>query len=76
VFEKVSIQLTNGNVFTVIARGASKTKKYIHRAYINGEEIFSPFITHEQIMNGATLELELGELPDKEWGKEVLLPDI
>jgi predicted alpha-1,2-mannosidase len=76
VFEKTSIQLTNGKVFTVIAPGASKTKKYIQRAYINGQEIFSPFITHEQIMNGATLELELGELPDKEWGKEVLLPDI
>ncbi len=74
VFEKVSIQLDNGKVFTVIADGASRTKKYIHRAYIDGEEIFSPFITHEQIMSGATLELELGELPNKEWGKEVLLP--
>lgn len=74
VFEKVSIKLTNGEVFTVVAPGASKTKKYIHRAFINGEEIFSPFISHEQIMDGATLELELGELPDKEWGKEVELP--
>jgi predicted alpha-1,2-mannosidase len=76
VFEKTSIQLTNGKVFTVIARGASKTKKYIQRAYINGDEIFSPFITHEQIMNGATLELELGELPNKEWGREAILPDF
>ncbi len=76
VFEKVSIKLTNGNVFTVVARGSSKSKKYIHRAYINGEEIFSPFITHEQIMQGATLELELGELPDKDWGKEVRMPEL
>ncbi len=76
VFEKVSIQLTNGKKFTVIAEGASRTKKYIQRAFINGEEIFNPFITHEQIMNGATLELELGELPDKEWGKEALLPNF
>jgi predicted alpha-1,2-mannosidase len=74
VFEKVSIELDNGKVFTVSADGASKTKKYIHRAFIDGEEIFSPFITHEQIMSGATLRLELGELPNKQWGKKVLLP--
>ena len=74
VFEKVSIELNNGKVFTVSAEGASRTNKYIHRAYIDGEEIFSPFISHEQIMSGATLELELGELPNKEWGKDVLLP--
>ncbi len=74
VFEKVSIELDNGKVFTVLAEGASRTKKYIHRAFIDGEEIFSPFITHDQVMSGAILMLELGELPNKEWGKEVLLP--
>ena len=76
VFEKVSIQLKNGKTFTVIADGASRTNKYIQRAYINGEEIFSPFITHEQVMSGATLELELGELPNKEWGKNAVLPEF
>jgi predicted alpha-1,2-mannosidase len=70
IFEKVSIDLKNGRTFTVVAEGASKRKKYIQRAFIDGEEIFSPFITHEQIMSGATLELELGELPNKEWGTE------
>lgn len=75
VFEKVSIKLTNGKTFTVIAKGASKSKKYIQRAYINGEEIFSPFITYSQIMDGATLELELAELPNKQWGKNATLPD-
>ncbi|MCF8379614.1 MAG: glycoside hydrolase family 92 protein [Bacteroidales bacterium] len=74
VFEKTSIKLQNGKKFTVIARGASKTKKYIQSAFINGEEIFSPFITHKQIMEGATLELKLGEYPNKLWGKDVQLP--
>ncbi|MCF8379589.1 MAG: glycoside hydrolase family 92 protein [Bacteroidales bacterium] len=69
VFEKVSIHLDNGKDFTVIAKGANKKNKYIQRAYINGEEIFEPFISHEQIMAGVTLELELSELPNKEWGK-------
>jgi putative alpha-1,2-mannosidase len=52
----------------LVAKGASRAKKYIQKAFINGEEIFTPFITHEEIMSGATLELVLSELPNKAWG--------
>lgn len=75
VFEEVTIDLTNGKKFRILAPGASKTKKYIQKAFINGKEISSPFITHEQIMEGATLELELGELPNKSWGYEAGVPE-
>jgi len=74
IFEKTEIKLKNGRTFTVIAQGASKTKKYIQKAFINGQEIDAPYISHEQIMLGATLTLELGELPNKEWGKNVIMP--
>ena len=74
IFEKTTIHLHNGKDFTVIAKGASKQNKYIRKAYINGEEIDGPFISHEQIMSGATLELILSELPDKEWGKDAIPP--
>ncbi len=71
IFEKATIHLENGNDFTIIAEGASKKNKYIQKAFINGKEINSPFITHEQIMAGATLELILSELPNKEWGMAI-----
>lgn len=74
IFEEVCIKLKNGNTFIVKAEGASKTKKYIQKAFINDEEIRSPFITHKQIMNGATLELVLDELPNKKWGKNAETP--
>jgi len=74
IFEKTSIKLQNGKTFTVLAEGASKRKKYIQKAFINGKEINSPFISHQQIMGGATLKLELGELPNKEWGKDAKMP--
>ena len=74
IFEKTAIKLQNGNTFTVVAEGSSKRKKYIQKAFINGKEIFSPFISHQQIMDGATLKLELGELPNKEWGKDAVMP--
>lgn len=75
VFEETTINLSNGKKFTVVAKGASKTKKYIQQAFINGKEIHNPFITHEQIMSGGTLELILDELPNKAWGKDVKLPN-
>ena len=74
IFEKTSIKLKNGRTFTVLAKGASKTKKYIQKAFINGKEIQAPYISHEQIMLGATLTLELGEYPNKEWGKNAIMP--
>ena len=74
VFEKTTINLQNGKKFTVVAEGASKTKKYIQKAFINGKEISSPFITHKQIMQGGTLELILDELPNKAWGKDAVAP--
>jgi len=74
VFEKTTINLTDGKKFTILAKGASQTKKYIQKAFINGEEIFSPFITHEQIMDGGTLELILDELPNKTWGMNATIP--
>jgi putative alpha-1,2-mannosidase len=39
-------------------------------------EIDIPFITHEQIMSGCTLELILDEMPNKEWGKDAEIPKI
>jgi predicted alpha-1,2-mannosidase len=75
LFEKVTLHLENGKKFTVIAKGAGKVKKYIQRAFINGTEIDGPFITHDQIMSGCTLELELSELPDKAWGANAKTPE-
>lgn len=76
VFEKTTINLTNGKTFTILAKGASRRNKYIQKAFINGAEINSPFITHTQIMAGGTLELILDELPNKEWGKNAEIPQI
>ncbi len=43
VFEKTTINLTNGKKFTLIAKGASKTKKYIQKAFLNDIEIYCSF---------------------------------
>lgn len=74
IFEKSTIELPDGKKFVVIAKGASKENKYIKKACFNGKEIQSPFFTHQELMNGGTLELVLDKKPDKNWGKNAVLP--
>lgn len=68
VFEEVKIQLDNGNTFTIIAHNCSKVNKYIQSAKLNGADLNHPWFTHEDILHGSTLELEMGQYPNKQWG--------
>ncbi|MBV4355906.1 GH92 family glycosyl hydrolase [Pinibacter aurantiacus] len=68
VFSKVVIHLENGKDFTVVAHNCSDVNKYIQSARMNGKELNTPWFTHEQIMNGGTLELEMDSKPNKQWG--------
>ncbi len=68
LFDKSEIQLANGKVFTVIAHGVSWENKYIQSAKLNGVEYAKTWFTHEDIMNGGTLELFMGDYPNKKWG--------
>ncbi len=68
VFSKVTIHLENGKDFTVIAHNCSEVNKYIQSAKINGQTLNTPWFTHEQLVNGGTLELEMSSKPNRKWG--------
>lgn len=68
VFETVTINLSNGKQFKIIARNASVINKYIQSASINGEDLQTPWFSHQQLTEGAVLELDMGAKPNKEWG--------
>jgi len=70
VFSKVVIDLPNGKHFTIIANGASVVNKYIQSARMNGNILNKPFFTHQQLIDGGTLELEMGPKPNKSWGHD------
>ena len=67
MFDHVTIKLTNGKQFVVNAKNVSKQNKYIQSATLNGRELKSPFVSHQDIMNGAVLEFVMGDKPSK-WG--------
>ena len=68
VFTDASIKVSGGKVFRIVAKNASDENKYIQSATINGKTLEGPWISHEDVMAGGKLVLEMGPLPDKEWG--------
>jgi predicted alpha-1,2-mannosidase len=67
-FESVKIELPDGKTFKIIARNCSGRNKYIQSATLNGKGLNRPFISHSDIMNGGSLQLVMGERPNKQWG--------
>jgi len=75
-FEKVSVSLPGGKRFTIKAKGASRDKKYIVGATLDSRKLDRAWFTHDELMSGGTLVLEMSEVPDKSWGADNLPPVI
>jgi len=71
LFEEVTLNLGeyfNNKAFTIKAEGVSAENIYIQSAELNGEPHNKSWITHNEIINGGTLILGMGPIPNKEWG--------
>ncbi len=68
IFDTVKINLENGNTFTIVANNKTDGHFYIQSARYNGKPYTRSYITQDMIMNGGTLEFEMGKTPDKRWG--------
>ena len=67
LFPEMQMHLSNGNTFTVLAPTVSKENIYIQAVKLDGKPYSKSYITHEQIMEGATLEFEMGNTPGPVW---------
>jgi len=67
IFQKSTISLKNGNKFSIEANNVSSENFYIQSAKLNEEDYNKTFITHDQILEGGTLKLMMGNQPNKEW---------
>ena len=72
VFDKVEFALDpayySGKKFTVIAHDNSVDNVYIQKALLNGKEYNKCYLDFTDIVSGGTLELFMGDTPNKEWG--------
>jgi predicted alpha-1,2-mannosidase len=70
VFEKITIALPNGKQFVISAKNSSKENKYIQSATLNGNPLNRPWFTHDDLVNGGTLEFVMSATPNKQWGSK------
>ena len=70
VFTKVTIHLKNGKDFVIAAPASSHDNKYVQSLRWNGKELDRLWIEHKDVVNGGTLELTMGETPNKSLGSQ------
>jgi predicted alpha-1,2-mannosidase len=65
LFDKVTINLSNGKQFEVIAKNNSPKNLYVQSLKLDGKTLEQPFFNHDDILHGATLEFEMGPVENK-----------
>ena len=67
LFPETRVNLANGKTFTILAPNVSRENIYIQSVKVNGKPYDKSYITHQQIMDGATVEFEMGNQPGEIW---------
>ncbi|WP_406416676.1 glycoside hydrolase domain-containing protein [Streptomyces sp. NBC_00842] len=78
IFDKVTINLNTGyypgRQFRIVTHDNSAANMYIQRATLNGQKLDQAWFHHDQLTAGGTLELWMGDQPNKAWGVKQLPP--
>lgn len=75
LLRQTTINLEDGKTFEIQTKNFSSTNKYVVAARLNGQAYNQAWITHEDIIKGGVLELQLGS-ESADWGSEILPPVI
>jgi predicted alpha-1,2-mannosidase len=68
VFDRVAIRLHNGKTFTIVCPNNSARNKYIQSVKLDGQPRSKLWINHANLVNGGSLELQMGDTPNKTLG--------
>ena len=63
LFTKAVLHLEGGKTFTVLAPDASDANRYVVGAKLNGKPIDRAWLSHDEIVRGGTLELDMAARP-------------
>jgi putative alpha-1,2-mannosidase len=75
LFDEALLHGPGGKTFSIRAKNNSAANIYIQSATLDGKPLDRSWITHEEIVSGKTLELQMGPKPNKAWpGKSQQLP--
>lgn len=74
ILDRAEIAIAGGKTFTITAKNVSAINKYIQSATLNGVPLDRPWITHQDLMKGGTLEFIMGSLPNTGWASSRVSP--
>jgi len=63
LFHRAEIELGQDRNFTILTRNNSRTNRYIQEVRLNGKIRTDLFLQHQEIMQGGTLEIDMGATP-------------
>jgi predicted alpha-1,2-mannosidase len=70
VFDKVAVQLHNGNSLRIVCHHHSAQNKYIRGVKINGQRQQRVWFKHADVLKGMTIELDMGDSPNMQLGAD------
>ena len=63
-------EVDKAKTFEIIAQNCDDENKYIQSATLNGKTWNKPWFSHDDIKDGGTLVLVMGNHPNKAWGAD------
>ncbi|MDR3366467.1 MAG: GH92 family glycosyl hydrolase [Prevotellaceae bacterium] len=70
LFKKALLHLENGKTLTINAPENSEDNKYIHALSVNGKAVTRSYLTHGELLNGATIEAAMSSTPNTQRGTQ------
>ena len=70
LFDKATLMLPNDRTFVIRADGNSPRNCYIRRAMLNGQELTRNYLTHDELLQGGELVLQMDSVPNTTRGTQ------
>lgn len=70
LFKKAVLHLKNDNTVTINAPANSRENRYIQSIDIDGVPYPKNYLSYEELMKGATINIQMGPVPNKERGTQ------
>src|SRR5262249_28645216 len=67
LFDRVTIELLNGNKFVIESADNGQNQDYIQSAELNGKLIDRAWLHHREIADGGILRLQMSSRPNQNW---------
>ena len=68
LFNKVTVTLENGNQFEISVPSNHPSRRYIYSMKLNGKNYTKNYLTHQDLMEGVKVDVEMSETANKERG--------